>query len=279
MAGQGVPARAQRPQPFGDGLLGPVKPGKEHATLPVHGVSHQFAFPQLQRERRLDQPRLHLDQLGGERHQIGGGQAAVPVVHGFSEREADPGPDADRGCLLDAEPLGHAVRGQEADAADVAGEPVGVLRDALHGLGAVGLVDAHGPRGADPVRVQEQHDLADHLLLGPAGDDARGALGPDAGYLAQPLGLLLDQLENVLAKRPDELLGIHWADAADHAGPEILLDAFQRRGRGRFQERRLELEAVRTVRDPGATHLHPLARGDRGGVAHPRSQGRAGRAP
>ena len=47
-------------------------------------------------------------------------------------------------------------------------------------IGAVGLEDPHRPRGADPVRVQEQHDLADDLLLGPARDDALGALGADA---------------------------------------------------------------------------------------------------
>ena len=85
------------------------------------------------------------------------------------------------------------VGGPEADAADVARQPVGVLGDHLHGLGAVGLEDPHRPRGADAMGVQEQHDLADHLLLGPAGDDARGALGADAGDLPQALGLLLDE--------------------------------------------------------------------------------------
>ena len=81
----------------------------------------------------------------------------------------------------------HLVGGAEADAADVARQAVGVLGDDLHGVGAVGLEDPHRPRGADAVGVQEQHDLADHLLLGPAGDDARGPLRADAGHLAQPV--------------------------------------------------------------------------------------------
>ena len=62
-------------------------------------------------------------------------------------------------------------------------QPVGVLADDAHRFGAVGLVDPDRPRGADPVGVQEQHDLADHLLLRPAGHDAPRALRPDAGDL------------------------------------------------------------------------------------------------
>ena len=35
----------------------------------------------------------------------------------------------------------------------------------LHGVDAVGPEDAHRPRRADGVRMQEHHDLADDLLL------------------------------------------------------------------------------------------------------------------
>ena len=48
--------------------------------------------------------------------------------------------------------------------------------------------------------VQEQHDLADHLLLRPATDDPLGPLGPDPGHLAQALGALLDRVEHALAE-------------------------------------------------------------------------------
>ena len=103
-----------------------------------------------------------------------------------------------------------------------------------------------------PLRVQEQHDLADHLLLGPAGDDARGALRADAGDLAQAVRLLLDQVEHRLAEGGDQLPGVHRADAADHAGAEVLLDALQRGRRGRLQEGGLELQAMGAVVDPDA---------------------------
>ena len=114
--------------------------------------------------------------------------------------------------------------------------------------------------------MQEQHDLADHLLLRPAGNNAGGPLGSDAGHLAQTGRLLLDQFEHRRPERPHQLGGVDRADAADHAGAEILLDALQRGRRAHLEEGRLELQAVRAVVDPGAAHLHPLAGRDAGGV-------------
>src|SRR4029077_8431299 len=54
---------------------------------------------------------------------------------------------------------------RKPDAADVASQPIGVLRDQPNGIGAVSLVDAHRARRADTVAVQEQHDLPNHLLI------------------------------------------------------------------------------------------------------------------
>jgi hypothetical protein len=47
---------------------------------------------------------------------------------------------------------------------------------------------------ADAVAVQEQHDLADNLLLGPASDDPPRSLRADTGHLTQTTRLLLDDL-------------------------------------------------------------------------------------
>ena len=118
-----------------------------------------------------------------------------------------------------------------------------------------------------PCAVQEQHDLADHLLLRPAGDDARGPLRADAGDLAQAVRLLLDQVEHRFAEGAHQLLGVDRADAADHAGAEVLLDALQRGRRGRLQERRPELQAVGAVVDPASGGADELAGRDQGGVA------------
>jgi hypothetical protein len=114
------------------------------------------------------------------------------------------------------------------------------------------------------VAVQEQHDLTDHLLVGPALDDALGALGADPGHLGlQALGCLLDHVEHGLAEGLDQPLGVDGPDALDHARAEILLDALPRGRRGCPEERGLELQAVRAVVDPGAARLHELASADR----------------
>ena len=118
-----------------------------------------------------------------------------------------------------------------------------------------------------PWLVQEDHDLADDLLLGPGGGDALGAHRADARHLAQALGLRFDDVEHLLAEGPHQLLGVDRADAADHAGAEILLDAVDRCRRRGLQKPRLELLAVGAVVDPFARRGDPLAGGDRRGVA------------
>ena len=183
----------------------------------------------------------------------------MPFVHRLGERVGDPGTYADQRCLLDAE-LGRDLVGRaEADAADVACQPIGVLRDQPNGISAISLVNAHRARRADAVAVQEQHDLADDLLLGPAGDDPLRALRANAGHLAKTTGLLLDDVEHGFAERAYQLLRIDRPDAADHARAEIFLDALDRRRRRSLEERGFELDAVRAVVDPGAARLDELA--------------------
>src|SRR4029077_19218735 len=104
--------------------------------------------------------------------------------------------------FLDAELGRDLIGGAEADAADVAGQTIRVLRDEPNGIGAVSFVNAHRARRADTVAVQEQHDLADDLLLGPARDDSLGAFRADAGHLTQTPGFLLDDVEYGFAEGP-----------------------------------------------------------------------------
>ena len=227
-----------------------------------------FAILELEVERRGDEVRRHVEQPLGERHQLGDRQAAMAVVHRLGQRIADAGAQPDRRGLLDAEPHRDGVGHLEADAADIARQPIGVLGQHLDGIGAVGLEDAHRPRGADAVAVQEDHDLAHRLLLGPGGEDARRPHRADAADLAQPVGGRLDDVEHLVAEGAHQLLGVDPADAADHAGGEVFLDALGRRRRRGAHEARLELLAVGAVVDPFAGRRHPLAGRDRGGVAH-----------
>ncbi len=187
----------------------------------------------------------------------------MPLPRCLRQREGDAGPDPDHGLLLDAEPGRDLIGGAKADAADIARQTVWIVGDDLHRRLSVGLEDADRSRRADAVRVQEQHDLADHLLVRPPGDDAPCPLGADAGDLAQAMRLLLDQLEHRLPECPHQLAGVDGPDAADHAGAEIGLDALTRRGLGCLQEGGLELQAMRAVAHPAAVRADELAGGDR----------------
>ena len=196
----------------------------------------------------------------------------MAFVHGFGEGKGDAGPHPDHRGLLDPKLFGDGIGGLEADAADVARQAVRVLGHHLDGVVAVGLVDPHRPSGADAVLMQEHHDLTNHLLLGPGIGDAPGPHRSDAGHLPQAFGFSLDRLEHAFAERPDQLLGINRADAADHAGAEIPLDALDRCRRRGPEKARLELLAVGAVVDPLARGGDPLARRNGRGVTDDRYQ-------
>ena len=90
------------------------------------------------------------------------------------------------GGLRDPELHRDRIRRPEPDAPDVPREPVQVLRHHLRRVGAVGPEYPHRPRRADAVAVQEHHDLADNLLLGPGIRDPLRPHLADTGHLAQP---------------------------------------------------------------------------------------------
>ena len=263
----GWPGGHENPQSFGNGLLGPVEAGQEHAAAAFQLVGHDVPGLQLQRQCRCDQVIGNFQQLGGQRRQLLHRQTAMPLVHRLGQRVADAGTDPDQRRLLDPDLGRDLIRGAEPDAADVPGQTVGVLADHPHGIVAIGLVDPHGPRRTDAVGVQEQHDLPDDLLFRPAGDDPRRTLGADTGHLAQALRLLLDEIEHRLSEAPYQTLGVDRADAADHARGEIPLDALERCRRAGLEEGRAELLAVGAVVHPGATHLDELAGADHRRVA------------
>ena len=120
--------------------------------------------------------------------------------------------------------------------------------------------------------VQKHHDLPDDLLLGPGVGDAFGAHPADAGHLAQPFRLRLDDVEHLLTERPDHLPGIDRPDAADHAGAEVFLDTLDRRGLRGAHKARLELLTMGAVIDPFPRCGDPLPGRDHGSVADDRHE-------
>ena len=219
-------------------------------------------------DRRISKRPLHRQQVSSEFEQLRRRQAAVALAAGLQQGVVDAGPQANGGGRFDAEAGGDRVGGAKADAADVAGQAIGVLRHHLHRLVPIGLEDPHRPGGADTMAVQEHHDFAHHLLIGPGLGDAAGPHLADARHLPQPLGRLLDHREHLRPEGHHQLAGIDGANAADHAGAEVFLDALGGGGWGGAQKGGLELLAVLPAVHPGATHGDPFTGADLGGVAH-----------
>ena len=148
----------------------------------------------------------------------------MTLIHRLSQRVRYPGAQSDHGGLFDAELHCDCVGAFETNPSDVPGKSIGVLRHDLYGVRAVGLEDANRPRGSDPMAVQEDHDLPDDLLLGPGVRDAFRPNRADARHLAKPIGLGLDDVEDLVSKGLDHLLSVDRADAPDHPGAQIFLD-------------------------------------------------------
>ena len=56
------------------------------------------------------------------------------------------------------------------------------------------------------------------LLLGPGGSNSAGAHGADAIDRAQPVGLGLDHVKDLLSECANKLLGVDRPNSPDHAG-------------------------------------------------------------
>ena len=192
----------------------------------------------------------------------------MALTTGLQQGVIDAGPQANHRRGLDAQPGGDRIGGAKANAADIAGQAVGVLGHHLHGFVAVGLEDSHRPRRADAMAVQKHHDLAHHLLIRPGGGDAAGPHPANPRHLTQALGRLLDHLQYLRPEGGHQLAGIDRADAADHARAQVFLDPLGRGGRRGAQEGGLELLAVLAAIHPGATDRDPFAGTDLGGMAH-----------
>ena len=252
-------------EPLGDRPLGLVQAAEEHARRVRDGVCDDGVFGQLQLESGSERIVGHVEQAGRQRAELVGRQSAVAVVHRLGQRVADAGAHPGHRRPGDSQLHRDRVGDPEPDTANVAGEAVRVLRDDLDRVAPAGLEDPHRPRRAHAMAVQEDHALANRFLLGPRVGDAPGANLADAGDLAKPFGLGLDDVEHLVAERLHQLAGVDLADAAYHARAQVLLDALGRRRRRAAQEVRLELVAVGAVVDPLPGCGGPLPGRDRGG--------------
>src|ERR1017187_6884063 len=159
----------------------------------------------------------------------------MALIRGLQQHMVEPRTGAQDGVMRDADLLGNAVRRSEPDPVDVPGQRVRVGLNPLDRLLAVSLVDADSPAGADSLRMEEHHDVADDLLFRPGRFDPAPPLGPNAFHFLEADGIVLDDVENLLAELENQLPRISRPDALDHAAAQVLLDALIG-GRGRTVE-------------------------------------------
>src|SRR5262249_47413299 len=133
----------------------------------------------------------------------------------------DPCFSPNHGGLSDAKPFGDEIGRFKADAHNVTGKTVRIFRDQWNRIRTVGLVNADRPRSANPMTLQEGHDLANYLLIGPAGGDPRRTLGTNALDLKQSLRLSLDHVEYRFAEGYHQPVSEGRTDSLDETRSQI----------------------------------------------------------
>ncbi len=262
--GQPVGRRAQeRRQPPDDAALG-VEVGRqvEHVAL-----VDLLAPGAVGRQQPLDRL-AHLDlgdrqRLDAAPDQLVLRQEDVAVVGGLPEQVERRAHHPLRRVGREAELRGDLVGGLEADAVDLAGQAVRVVLDDADRRVAVALVDPHRQGGGDRVVGQEDHHLLDRALLLPGGADQPAAVRPQPWHLGQPLGLLVDHRQRLLAEAVDDPLGRLRPDPLDHPGAEVLADAVDGGGQDDAAALGDELPPVQGVAVPAPGQLDALADVDR----------------
>src|SRR6185436_553236 len=96
-------------------------------------------------------------------------QRAMSGTHRLAQHVLESGTGTNEGIMRNPDALGDLVSRLETDAVDFVREQIRVCANALDRIFAIGFVDAHCPAGADSVRVEKDHDLANDLLVGPCG--------------------------------------------------------------------------------------------------------------
>src|SRR5262245_58047632 len=138
----------------------------------------------------------------------------MSLVHRLGERVGNARAYPDHGRLLDTELHGDGIGRLEPDTADVAGQPVRVLRHHLNRISAIGLEDADRTCRAHTVAVKEDHDLAHDFLLRPSGRNPSRTHRTDAIDLSQTIWLGLDHVEHLVTEGTDELPGVDRSDTS-----------------------------------------------------------------
>ena len=120
--------------------------------------------------------------------------------------------------------------------------------------------------------MKEHHDVSHPALLAPRADHALGTQLPDPWDLAQPLGLVLDHVEDRVAERRDQPLRELRTNAAHEPRREVAFDALGRDGLAHVEALGAQLRAVSRIFDPAPCRLDALPGDHVGRSAHHRPE-------
>ena len=243
----------------GDGLLGLLLEAELHEAHAARGEHAHGVFLHQLAQAVVDDRLVDLEELGGLLEQAFVGEGAVAFAFEFLERVQDAGVDALRAGGGQAEVARDLVRGLEADAFDFAADAVRFGGEDFLRVLAVGLDDADAEGVGHAVGLQEDHDLAQGLLVVPRGLDGLRAAGADAVDFAEAARLVGDDVEGADAEAGDDLVGVGLADALDEAAAEVFADAVDGGGQARAERAHAQLRAVRGMAFPVTADVDGLA--------------------
>ena len=186
-------------------------------------------------------------------------QEAVSLLCSLLQDVEHPGAVTEVRIGGDADVARDRVGGHEADAENIGGQLIGVLRDDLDSLVAVLFIDLHGIGGRDIVAAQEQHDLLDGLLRGPGFLDHGHALFANAGDLDQAGARVLDDVERLQTEVRHDPPGRHRADALDEPAAQVFFQPGECGWFGFLGVETLELPTIFEVLAPVAGEAQCLA--------------------
>ena len=214
----------------GDGLLSLLLGAELHEAHAARGEHAHGVFLHQLAQAVMDDRLVYLEEFGGLLEQSFVGEGAVAFAFEFLERVQDAGVDALRAGGGQAEIARDLIRGLEAHAFDLAADAVRFGGEDFLRVLPVGLDDADAEGVGHAVGLQEDHDLAQGLLVVPRGLDRLRAAGADAVDFAEAARLIRDDVEGADAEAGDDLVGVGLADAFDEAAAEVFADAVDRRG-------------------------------------------------
>src|SRR5689334_8921232 len=196
----------------------------------------------------------------------------MAIRNGLHQCVRDAGASTEHRLLRNAKPLCQLVCGLESDTADIACKTIWIFLHERDRVGTVGLENTDRSRSTDAVALQEDHDLADCLLIRPTGRDTFQPDQTNSFDFSQPFWCLLDDIEDRFPERLHQSLCKVRPDALDHPRTEVTLDTLNGSWRGHLQEQSAELHAVVAVPLPAPTGLHVFATMNIGGRTQHRDQ-------